>query len=107
MNRPGDAIAPLKAAVTLAPGNYLAATQLGYCYLRAGQPADGAKVCRQAVTAQPNFSTGWDLLGLCYQQLGKKREALDAFRRAVKTGPDDTMARAHLDQAARAAGVRA
>ena len=107
INRPGDAIAPLKVALALAPGNYLAALKLGYCYLRSGQPADGAKACRQAVTARPGFSKAWDLLGLCYEQLGKRREALDAFRQAVKTGPDDTVARAHLDRATRAASAHA
>ena len=107
INRPGDAIAPLKTALALAPTNYLAAMKLGYCYLRSGQPAEGAKACRQAVTARPGFSKAWDLLGLCYEQLGKRREALDAFRQAVKTGPDDTVARAHLDRATRATGVRA
>ena len=107
INRPGDAIAPLKTALALAPGNYLAATKLGYCYLRSGQPADGARVCRQAVTVRPGFSKAWDLLGLCYEQLGKRREALDAFRQAVKTGPDDTAARAHLDRATRDASAHA
>ena len=107
MNRPGDAIGPLKTALALAPNNYLAAMKLGYCYLRSGQPADGARACRQAVTTRPGFSKAWDLLGLCYEQLGKKREALDAFRRAVKTGPDDTVARGHLDRAAQAASAHA
>ena len=85
----------------------LTAVQLGFCYLRAGQPAEGVAVCRKAVGAQPGFSKGWDVLGLCYAQLGKKREAVDAFQRAVKTGPGDTAARAHLEEARRAEGVRA
>ncbi len=106
-DRPGDAIAPLRTALSLVPGNGLVAVQLGYCYLRAGRPADGAAVCRQAVGAQPGFSKGWDVLGLCYEQLGRKREAFNAFQQAVKTGPGNTPARAHLDQAAREGGARA
>ena len=102
--RPGEAIAPLKTALSLSPGNYFTATELGYCYLRTGQPADGVKACRLAVTAKPDFSNAWDVLGLCYEQLGNQREALAAFRQAVRTGPKDGTARAHLDQAARAAG---
>ena len=89
-----------RSALVLAPKNYHAATALGACYLRAGQPADGVKVCRQAVEAKPDFSEGWDVLGVCYRQQGKTREASDAFQRALKADPANVAARTHLAEAA-------
>ncbi len=104
-NRLAQAIPPLKTAMDSSKGrDYLAATELGYCYLMTGHPADGAAACQQAVHANPKFDKGWDLLGVCYRHEGKPQVAVYAFKRAVEANPGNAQARKHLAEVTATAG---
>ncbi len=71
-NRPGDAIAPLKAAITLIAGGLRRRDRTRLVLSARGPARRRRESVRQAVNLKPGFSKGWDLLGLAYRQAGQE-----------------------------------
>ncbi len=84
------ALALIKRALELAPGEAFILDSLGWAYYRAGQFEDAVKTLERAVALPHDDPTIDDHLGDAYDKVGRKREALARWRRAVELKPEPT-----------------
>ena len=103
--RHADAVAPLRAAVRLAPRFTEARTQLAQALAGSGQTAEAASVLDAALALDPDRHAGaWNDLGFYRLQADGPDAALPALRRAVALDPRLPTARANLGTALLASG---
>lgn len=81
--RTAQAIAPLRAAALLAPGNAAILHDLGLACLECGQLRDAMAALRASVAADPDFTDSHLRLGIALEATGSLQAALDAYGRAA------------------------
>lgn len=103
--RPSEAVAPLRAAVRLAPRFTEARLQLASALSASGDPGAAADVLEAALGQDPLRHAGaWNDLGFARLQQGRLEAATNALRRAVALDPREPTARANLGTALLARG---
>jgi len=105
--RMGDgagALADLRRAVDLLPGDARAWNALGIAAADAGEPDAAADAFARATQLDPQYARAWNNLGNALRTLSRLDEALAAFGRAVEVDPRYAHAWANLAVARRDAG---
>ena len=82
------ALALIKRALELAPGEASILDSLGWAYYRAGQYEEAVKTLERAVALPHDDPTIDDHLGDAYDKVGRKSEALARWRRAAELKPE-------------------
>ena len=90
--RPADAIAPLRQAAALQPGNATILHDLGLACLEAGRPAEAAPALRQATDVNPRYTDAYFRLGIALEGMGDAAGAVAAYDRATALRPGHTEA---------------
>jgi tetratricopeptide (TPR) repeat protein len=85
--RPADAVAPLRQAALLAPGNAPILHDLGLACLECGLLGDAVAALRAAVAANPRFADAHLRLGIALERAGEFDAALAAYRAASDALP--------------------
>ncbi len=88
MGRSADALAPMRKAAALLPGDAEAHSNLGIVLKDLGQVDDAVASYRQALKIKPDFAEAHNNLGNAFQSLGRLDEAEASYRRALKIKPD-------------------
>jgi tetratricopeptide (TPR) repeat protein len=91
--RPADALAPLRQAAQLAPGNATILHDLGLACLECGLPGEAIDALRGAVAANPRFADAHLRLGIAFEMAGLLDAALAAYRAASDILPSFADAR--------------
>ena len=86
--RSADALAPMRKAAALLPGDAEAHSNLGVVLRDLGQVEDAVASYRQALKIKPDFADAHNNLGNALQSLGRLDEAEASYRRALKIKPD-------------------
>jgi tetratricopeptide (TPR) repeat protein len=81
--RTADALAPLRQAAQLLPGNAPLLHDLGLACLEAGRVTEAIEVLQDCVAADAGFADGWLRLGIALEADGRSREAVTAYRQAA------------------------
>ena len=92
--RPGEALAPLREALQLAPDNVSIAINLGGAYIMQRKYRQAVPILERAAQLEPNNAMIWTNLGAAY--LGRlelstqttQDQAIAAFEKAVQIDPD-------------------
>jgi len=92
--RPGEALAPLREALQLAPDNVSIAINLGGAYIMQRKYRQAVPILERAAQLEPNNAMIWTNLGAAY--LGRlelstqttQDQAITAFEKAVQIDPD-------------------
>jgi tetratricopeptide (TPR) repeat protein len=87
VGRPGDAIAPLREAARLLPGDAGILHDLGLACLECGLLGDAITALESAVEADPRFADSHLRLGIALEAAGAVDAALSAYRRAAEVLP--------------------
>jgi Flp pilus assembly protein TadD len=82
----------LKRAATATRGNWVAYTNLGVTYARAGRTAEAIVAYRQAISSRPRSTVPYTNLGILLGTSGGDAEALALFRTATAVQPEDPVA---------------
>jgi tetratricopeptide (TPR) repeat protein len=85
--RPGDAIAPLREAARLLPGNAAILHDLGLACLESGQFEEAILALRGSIALEPTFQDSHLRLGIALESAGSADAALAAYQRAVELNP--------------------
>ena len=94
--RLADAIARLRAAVSLDPNFPDARINLGNALLDAGDPQAALPHYQQALVLDPDSASVHNNLGNLYRELRRPTEAIAAYRRALAIDPDHARAQANV-----------
>jgi tetratricopeptide (TPR) repeat protein len=95
VGRSADALAPMKKAVALAPGDPEAHSNLGSILGDLGRFDEAEASFRRALKLNPDSAETCFHLGIALNYLGRSEEALASFRRVLKMKPG--FADAHLN----------
>jgi tetratricopeptide (TPR) repeat protein len=90
--RPGDAIAPLRAAALLQPSDPIIQHDLGLACLEIGRVADAVAALQRAVASNPRYTDAYFRLGIALEKLGDIGGAIVAYDRATELLPSMTEA---------------
>ncbi len=90
--RPGDAVAPLREAARLQPGNPVIQHDLGLACLEIGHLPDAIAAFQRAIGAKPRYADAYFRLGIAYEKLGDLGAAVLAYDRATELLPSLTEA---------------
>jgi Flp pilus assembly protein TadD len=90
--QPALAIAPLRAATALAPGDATLHHDLGLACLQCEQPAAAITAFQAAVTIKPRYADAWFRMGIALEKLGDATGAIHAYERATDCQPSLTQA---------------
>jgi Flp pilus assembly protein TadD len=93
---PGDAVAALARADTLAPGRPGIAFSLGRAQLALGNGSAAAAAFQAATVARPDDPRGWTGLGVARDLQGEHAAAREAYARALAIDPLNAAARNNL-----------
>ena len=104
LGRYDDAIAALRAAVTLTPGYADAWKNLGCALNEAGREAEATPILQQAVLLQPLLAEGWFELFRAVFDADRPGPSVEALSRAVASNPGYAWARYCLGVALDLAG---
>ncbi len=85
--RPEEAVAPLRQAAGLQPGDPLIEHDLGLACLETGRVAEAVEAFRQAVASRPGYTDAWFRLGVALERLGEPGAAVAAFDRTTSLLP--------------------
>lgn len=85
-NRFGEALAPLRDALRLAPRRGVG-HRLGYCHLALGDFGAAERVLREEVRQYPDLVNACNALGVALVNQSRREEALAAFLEAAKRDP--------------------
>ena len=86
--------------------NWMAWTNLGTAYVRAGKPLQAVAACREGLRINRYYPVAWNTLGTAYGGLGQHGQARECFREAVALKPDYAQAWYNLGLANAALGRR-
>ncbi len=95
---PLGAVASVRVAIGLDPGQPMARNNLGQIWNSLGCPEAAERRFREVVGQRPNFGPGWSNLGHVLLESGRAAEATEAFNRALAAPP-------HREQAGAAYGL--
>jgi CRISPR-associated protein Csy1 len=84
---PRAAVADLRSAAALLPGDARVRNELGIALADDGQHEAALQVLHEAVALDPGYARGWNNLGNALRGAGRMLEARDAFARAVQADP--------------------
>jgi Flp pilus assembly protein TadD len=98
LRRPADAVGPLKVAVSLDPGQWLARVRLGDALRETGRLPEAEATYRQALEANPVDATVANKLGIVLGLQGKTTAAAAAFREALRLDPGLSEATTNLER---------
>jgi len=90
--RPAEAIAPLRQAAILDPGNAAILHDLGLACLEAGRFDESIAALRRAVEINPRYTDAFFRLGIALEKAGEARGAIAAYDRATTLLPSMTEA---------------
>jgi len=90
--RPHDAIAPLREAAQIQPGNAIIEHDLGLAYLEIGRVPEAVAALQRSVAANPRYTDAHFRLGIALEQQGALGAALGAYDRATELLPSHTEA---------------
>ncbi len=82
----------LVRAASVTRGNWVAYTNLGVTYERAGRIAAAVEAYRKAIAVGPGSATPYTNLGVLLGRSGDEEAALALFRRATAVQPEDSVA---------------
>lgn len=105
-NRAAEAIAYLREAVRLEPGNAMTFVNLGGALLEQRQIQEAQAALEQAVKLDPAMVDGHYNLGAAYLAGGRPIDAVRAFEAALRLRPGDPQTLAALARAKQQAGIR-
>jgi tetratricopeptide (TPR) repeat protein len=88
MGRNADALAPMRKAVALAPGDVETHSNLGSILGALGHLEEAEASFRRALQIEPRFAEAHYQLGIALNYLGRLDEAAASFRRALHNKPD-------------------
>jgi tetratricopeptide (TPR) repeat protein len=88
MQRPADAIGPLKRAVAARPDQPVVHNLLGAAYLQLERHEDAGKCFQKALALKPDFAEARCALGVALAGLGRQDEAISTFRAALAANPN-------------------
>ena len=83
-------------AISVAPNNYVAYTNLADLLMRRGRIADSIEQSEQAVRIHPRYAEAQNNLGLAYLQLGDERNGARHLQESIKDDPHNLNARVNL-----------
>ncbi len=87
LGSPEAAIAPLRLALSRAPENPEAATNLAFALWKAGLGAEAADVARKLLVKHPNLTAARIALGLALVEDGLPRQAAKVFQDLIQSTP--------------------
>jgi tetratricopeptide (TPR) repeat protein len=90
--RPADAIAPLRGAALLRPGDAIIQHDLGLACLEVGRVPDAIAALQRAVASNPRYADAYFRLGIAFEKLGNFGGAIVAYNRATSLLPSLTEA---------------
>jgi Flp pilus assembly protein TadD len=90
--RPAEAIAPLREAASLQPGNPTIQHDLGLACLEANRLPDAVAALKSAVAANPRYTDAWFRLGIALEKLDDAGSAIFAYDRTTELLPSHTEA---------------
>src|ERR1700691_3104756 len=92
VGRPADAIAPLRGAALLRPGDAIIQHDLGLACLEVGRVPDAIAALQRAVASNPRYADAYFRLGIAFEKLGNFGGAIVAYNRATSLLPSLTEA---------------
>jgi Flp pilus assembly protein TadD len=92
LGRTAEAIAPLREAARLQPGNSAVLHDLGLACLKCGMVGDAVAALQRAVAANPKFARAHMQLGVALESAKNPVAATEAYRRAAELLPSLTEA---------------
>lgn len=98
MQRYDEAITAYKMALSLAPFHLDLHTNLANLYVLSGDTLSAVTHLRAILERDPTFTDAWLNLGVIYGNLGKLDAAQQAWGKVLVYSPDDSMAKAYLEQ---------
>ena len=104
--RPGEAIAYLREAARLNPGNALTFVNLGGALLEQRQIQEAQQALEQAVALDPSMVDAYYNLGAAYLAGGRAPDAILTYEAALRLRPGDPQLLAALARAKQMAGIR-
>jgi tetratricopeptide (TPR) repeat protein len=90
--RPVDAIAPLRDAALLRPGDAIIQHDLGLACLEVGRVPDAIAALQRAVASNPRYADAYFRLGIAFEKLGNFGGAIVTYNRATSLLPSLTEA---------------
>jgi tetratricopeptide (TPR) repeat protein len=90
--RPADAIAPLRNAALLQPGDAIIQHDLGLACLEVGRLPDAIAALQRAVESNPRYADAYFRLGIAFEKLGNFAGAIVVYNRATSLLPSLTEA---------------
>ena len=88
MGRTADAIAPMRKAAALSPGDDTAYFNLGNALQDLGRHDGALASYRQALAIEPAFAEAHNNLGNTLREIGRPDDAMASYRRALAIKPD-------------------
>lgn len=83
MGRNADALAPMKMAAELSPGDVVAFNSLSNILRELGRLIEAEACCLQALQIKPDYAGAHYNLGNIFKQMGRLSDAESSFRRAL------------------------
>src|SRR5208283_4608013 len=99
LNKPDEAMACYRRALSLKPDYHEALNNMGSVLAEQGKPDEAIACYRRAVSLKPDFYEAHYNLGIALAEEGKPDEAIACYRRSVTLSPDSHMANFKLGNA--------
>lgn len=96
MGRSADALAPMKKALSLTPGDAAAHCNMGAIYNDLGRLEEAEACYLQALKISPDYAMAYSNLGNTQHEMGRLFEAEASYRRALAINPDYAEANSNL-----------
>jgi tetratricopeptide (TPR) repeat protein len=87
LNKPAEAEATYKRAISLRPQYWAVHNSLGFFYFNQGRYEDAAKMFRAVINLSPDNFRGYSNLGAMYVLQGRYQEAIGTLQRSVSLRP--------------------
>ncbi len=86
LNQPAEAVADLKAYLSVDPGNVQALDQMGRALLKVGEPQAAVDYLQKAISKDPSDGNLYFQLSRALRALGRTQEVTEALRRFQELG---------------------
>ena len=87
LNRPGEAEATFRKAISLRPQYWAGYSWLGFFYYQQGRYEDAAKQYQEVTTLAPDNFRGYSNLGAMYVLMGRYAQAIDVLEKSLSIRP--------------------